>query len=51
METKLKAQNESSSLTVSEQVKACCTIAREKLEAGDYDEGCGLDARNISPSR
>ena len=25
---------------MSEQVKACCTIAREKLEAGDYDEGC-----------
>ncbi len=40
METKLKAQNESSTLTISEQVKACCTIAREKLEAGDYDEGC-----------
>ncbi|MBA3357433.1 MAG: response regulator [Pyrinomonadaceae bacterium] len=40
METKLKAHNASSSLTVSEQVKACCTIAREKLEAGDYDEGC-----------
>ncbi|CAN5795710.1 hypothetical protein BH18ACI4_BH18ACI4_25270 [soil metagenome] len=40
MELKPKTQNESSSLTVSEQVKACCTIAREKLEAGDYDEGC-----------
>jgi len=40
METKLKAQSESSSLTVSEQVEACCSIARERLEAGDYDEGC-----------
>ncbi|MBA2527713.1 MAG: response regulator [Pyrinomonadaceae bacterium] len=40
METQLKTRNESSSLTVSEQVKACCTIAQEKLEAGDYDEGC-----------
>jgi signal transduction histidine kinase/ActR/RegA family two-component response regulator len=28
------------SLTTSEQVLACCTIAREKLEAGDYDSGC-----------
>ena len=27
-------------MNLSEQVKACCTIAREKLEAGDYDEGC-----------
>ncbi len=27
-------------LTLSEQVEACCTIARENLEAGDYDEGC-----------
>jgi signal transduction histidine kinase/ActR/RegA family two-component response regulator len=40
MEAKIKAQIESSPWTVSEQVKACCTIAREKLEAGDYDEGC-----------
>jgi len=40
METKLRTRIESSPLTVSEQVKACCTIAREKLEAGDYDEGC-----------
>ena len=27
-------------LTRSEQVLACCAIAREKLEAGDYDSGC-----------
>src|SRR5689334_432853 len=27
-------------LTKSEQVLACCAIAREKLEAGDYDAGC-----------
>ncbi len=40
MVTELKTQNQSSSLTASEQVKACCTIAREKIEAGDYDEGC-----------
>jgi len=25
---------------MSEQVLACCAIAREKLEAGDYDAGC-----------
>lgn len=28
------------SLTQSEQVLACCALAREKLEAGDYDAGC-----------
>lgn len=27
-------------LTLSEEVQACCTIAREKLEIGDYDAGC-----------
>jgi signal transduction histidine kinase/ActR/RegA family two-component response regulator/predicted negative regulator of RcsB-dependent stress response len=27
-------------LTMSEQVLACCAIAREKLVAGDYDSGC-----------
>src|ERR1700720_893889 len=31
---------ETSSLTLSEEVQACCTIARERLEAGDYDAGC-----------
>ena len=32
--------HELSLLTLSEQVEACCAIAREKLERGDYDEGC-----------
>src|ERR1700730_560907 len=27
-------------LTLSEQVQACCVLAREKLEFGDYDAGC-----------
>src|SRR5215204_3689096 len=27
-------------LSVSEQVLACCAIAREKLETGDYEAGC-----------
>jgi signal transduction histidine kinase/ActR/RegA family two-component response regulator/predicted negative regulator of RcsB-dependent stress response len=40
MEAKVKNQIESYPLTVNEQVKACCTIARERLEAGDYDEAC-----------
>ena len=31
---------QSSPLTISEQVQACCTIAREQLEKGDYDAGC-----------
>ena len=30
----------SSPLSRSEQVQACCTIAREKLELGDYEAGC-----------
>jgi len=30
---------ESSRLSLSEQVQACCAIAREKLELGDYDAG------------
>ncbi len=29
-----------SPLTLSERVRACCTIAREKIESGDYDSGC-----------
>ena len=29
-----------SSLTPSERVLACCAIAREELEVGDYDSGC-----------
>jgi hypothetical protein len=28
------------SLGESERVLACCTIAREKIEVGDYDAGC-----------
>jgi signal transduction histidine kinase/FixJ family two-component response regulator len=31
---------ESSPLTLSEQVEACCVLARERLETGDYDLGC-----------
>jgi signal transduction histidine kinase/FixJ family two-component response regulator len=31
---------EYSPLTLSEQAQASCTIAREKLEVGDYDAGC-----------
>ncbi|HEV2884180.1 MAG TPA: ATP-binding protein [Pyrinomonadaceae bacterium] len=31
---------ENAPLSVSEQVKACCIIAREKLEAGEYEAGC-----------
>ncbi|HXD32108.1 MAG TPA: ATP-binding protein [Pyrinomonadaceae bacterium] len=27
-------------LNLSEQVEACCTIAREKIEKGEYDAGC-----------
>jgi signal transduction histidine kinase/ActR/RegA family two-component response regulator len=33
-------KNIQSSLTISEQVQACCTIARQQLEIGDYDGGC-----------
>jgi signal transduction histidine kinase/CheY-like chemotaxis protein len=31
---------QTSPLTISEHVEACCTIAREQLEKGDYDAGC-----------
>src|ERR1700682_3744958 len=31
---------QASPLTISEEVQACCAIAREQLEAGDYDAGC-----------
>src|SRR6266576_880127 len=31
---------QSSPLSASEQVQACCVIAREQLERGDYDAGC-----------
>src|ERR1051325_9473056 len=30
------------SLCESERVLACCTIAREKIEIGDYDAGCAV---------
>jgi len=30
-----------SPLTISGQVQASCTIAREQLEVGDFDAGCG----------
>ena len=30
------------SLGESERVLACCTIAREKIEVGDYDAGCAI---------
>ena len=30
------------SLCESERVLACCTIAREKIEIGDYDAGCAI---------
>lgn len=40
VKTTSAAQIETLPLTISEQVKACCTIAREKLEAGQYDAGC-----------
>ena len=36
----LNGQVQASPLTVSEQVEACCTIAREQLERGNYDAGC-----------
>jgi signal transduction histidine kinase/ActR/RegA family two-component response regulator len=56
MDTKLKTRIDVSPLTaddsplsVNEQVKACCTIAREKLEAGDYDEGCAAIQRWWTP--
>src|SRR5262245_1692276 len=31
-----------SALTESDRVEACCTIARERLEVGDYDAGCAV---------
>ena len=33
---------ETSPLTMGERVRAYCTIAREKLEIGDYEAGCSL---------
>lgn len=40
IQAKSTQQLEYSPLTLSEQVQASCTIAREKLEFGDYDAGC-----------
>ena len=42
VDTKLIEHIQSSPLTLSEQVQACCTIAREQLEMGDYDAGCAV---------
>src|SRR5437868_9816218 len=33
-------EDHADSLQESERVRACCTIAREKIEIGDYDAGC-----------
>jgi signal transduction histidine kinase/FixJ family two-component response regulator/predicted negative regulator of RcsB-dependent stress response len=40
LETKLLEHIYSSGLTSSEMVQACCTVAREQLEVGDFDAGC-----------
>lgn len=40
IQAKSTQQIEYAPLTLSEHVQACCTIAREKLELGDYDAGC-----------
>src|SRR6266540_3361918 len=40
MPPKLITYIQSSSLNLNEQVKACCTIASESIEVGDYDSGC-----------
>src|SRR5258705_3142120 len=42
MNAKVLEQIHSTPLGESEQVLACCTIAREKLEVGDYDGGCAV---------
>src|ERR1051325_6528224 len=38
--TPLSIHIDTSELTQSERVLACCAIAKEKLETGDYDSGC-----------
>src|SRR5882724_519362 len=40
VDTQLPRHIKTSPLNASEQVQACCTIAREQLERGDYDAGC-----------
>ena len=42
MKAKVLEQFHSAPLRESEQVLACCIIAREKLEVGDYDAGCSV---------
>ena len=39
---RLARQSTRDALTETERVLACCTIAREKLEIGDYDGGCAV---------
>ncbi|MDQ1728058.1 MAG: hypothetical protein QOD33_183 [Pyrinomonadaceae bacterium] len=39
-DTNLLKRLQASPLTISEQVQASCTIAREQLEVGDFDGGC-----------
>ncbi len=40
MSLELSTQNTSFPLNLNEQVQACCTIANERIEVGDYDGGC-----------
>jgi signal transduction histidine kinase/ActR/RegA family two-component response regulator len=40
LDSKLPERTHSSPLSLNEQVHACCTIAHEQLEIGDYDAGC-----------
>jgi signal transduction histidine kinase/FixJ family two-component response regulator/predicted negative regulator of RcsB-dependent stress response len=40
LETKLLEHIYSSPISASEMVQACCTVAREQLEVGDFDAGC-----------
>lgn len=40
MNTPLSIHIDTPELTQSERVLACCAIAKEKLETGDYDSGC-----------
>ena len=45
MNASIANKTKSPGLTTSEEVLACCAIAREKLEEGDYDAGCAALAR------
>ncbi len=40
LDTKLIEHIHSSPLTTSDMVEACCTVAREQIELGDFDAGC-----------